>query len=61
MVDYCRDTVENCGKWVGTILAMPLITKATKKYLMLKNCRNTIFYAVDPAVYLGFLWCFHNI
>ena len=41
---------------VGTILAMPLITTATKKYLMLKNCGNTIFYAVDPAVYQVFLW-----
>jgi hypothetical protein len=49
-------TVRNCGNMVGTILAMPLITTATKKYLMLKNCGNTIFYAVDPAVYLGFLW-----
>jgi hypothetical protein len=53
--------VRNPRILVGTILAMPLITKATKKYLMLKNCRNTIFYAVDPAVYQGFLWCFHNI
>jgi hypothetical protein len=30
------------------------------KYIMLKNCGNTIYYAVDPAVKIAFLWCFHN-
>jgi hypothetical protein len=61
VVENCGNTVENCGKWVGTILAMPLTTSATKQYLMLENCGNTIYYAVDPAVDQAFLWVFYNI
>ena len=50
MVDYYGDTVENCGNMGWHHFSNASHHRPDSKYIMLKNCGNTIFYAVDPAV-----------